>query len=352
MSALATQGLVKGFGGKPVLSGLDLQVSDGSITAILGPSGCGKTTLLRIIAGFIEPDAGMVRLGDRTVVGNGRPVAPQRRRIGYVPQEGALFPHLDVAANITFGLPRAIRSGPRIGEMLDLVELPRSIAARHPHELSGGQQQRVALARALAPDPAMVLLDEPFSSLDASLREGTGRSVIRALRAAGTTAVLVTHDQNEALSLADQVGVMRAGCLAQVGSPTELYQAPVDPEVAMFVGGATVLPARVTGGLARCALGDLSVPTGEAPGDAQVLIRPEQIQVGEGGEDGVEARVSEVSFYGHDAALRLDLLPTGPHVVARTMGSAVPSTGAIVRLRVTGSVRLFDPPASRDDRLN
>lgn len=345
MSALATQSLVKSFGDKPVLAGLDLQVNHGSITAILGPSGCGKTTLLRIVAGFIEPDAGIVRLGDRTVVGNGRSVAPQRRRVGYVPQEGALFPHLDVAANITFGLPRARRGGPRIGEMLDLVELPRNLTSRYPHELSGGQQQRVALARALAPDPAMVLLDEPFASLDASLREGTGRSVVRALRAAGATAVLVTHDQNEALSLADQVGVMRSGRLAQVGTPTDLYRSPVDPEIAMFVGGATVLPAQVTGGLARCALGDLSVPHDEARGDAQVLIRPEQIQVGEGGEDGVAARVTEVSFYGHDAALRLDLLPTGPHVVARTVGSAVPSTGAVVRLRVTGPVTLFDPPA-------
>ncbi len=343
MSALATQGLVKSFGDKLVLSGLDLQVNHGSITAILGPSGCGKTTLLRIVAGFVEPDAGVVRLGDRTVVGNGRSVAPQRRRVGYVPQEGALFPHLDVAANITFGLPRALRGGPRIGEMLELVELPRSIAGRYPHELSGGQQQRVALARALAPEPAMVLLDEPFSSLDASLREGTGRSVVRALRAAVATAVLVTHDQNEALSLADQVGVMRKGRLAQVGSPTEVYRAPVDPEIAVFVGGATVLPAQVYDGLARCALGVLSVPHAQARGDAQVLIRPEQIQVDDGHEDGVAARVTEVSFYGHDAALRLDLLPSGPHVVARTIGSAVPPTGAIVRLRVSGAVTLFDP---------
>ena len=348
MSALATQGLVKSFGEKPVLSGLDLQVSNGSITAILGPSGCGKTTLLRIVAGFVEPDAGVVRLGDRTVVGNGRSVAPQRRRVGYVPQEGALFPHLDVAANISFGLPRARRRGPRIGEMLELVELPQNIAGCYPHELSGGQQQRVALARALAPDPAMVLLDEPFSSLDASLREGTGRSVVRALRAAGATAVLVTHDQNEALSLADQVGVMRAGRLAQVGSPTALYLSPVDPEIAMFVGGATVLPAQVAGGVATCALGEVNVPPDQPQGDAQILIRPEQIEVSEVEGAGVAARVTEVSFYGHDAALRLDVLPTGPHVVARTMGSAVPPAGATVCLRVAGPVTFFEPPTTSD----
>ncbi len=196
-----------------------------------------------------------------------------------MPQEGALFPHLDVAANVGFGLSRSDRRSDRVGEMLDLVELTRAHARRYPHELSGGQQQRVALARALAPKPSIVLLDEPFSSLDASLRASTGRAVVRALRAAETTAVLVTHDQDEALSLADQVAVMRVGRLVQAATPFDLYRSPVDPDVARFVGGATILPATVRSGVATCALGDIELVEARPDGDAQVLVRPEQIRL-------------------------------------------------------------------------
>jgi iron(III) transport system ATP-binding protein len=249
MSSLTVTALTKSFGGTPVLTGIDLHVPEGSFTALLGPSGCGKTTLLRLIAGFDDADSGTVALGNRTVAGAGRSVAARRRGVGFVPQEGGLFPHLTVAGNISFGLPRRQRrDGGRIRELL---------ADRSPHQLSGGQQQRVALARALAPQPSLVLLDEPFSSLDATLREDTRAAVSAALTASGATAVLVTHDQAEALSMADQVAVLRGGRLVQLTDPRTLYRRPGDLDVATFVGEAVVLDADLRDGLAHCALGEL-----------------------------------------------------------------------------------------------
>jgi iron(III) transport system ATP-binding protein len=342
MSSLIVQGLTKAYAATPVLTGVDLHVPAGSLTALLGPSGCGKTTLLRLIAGFLEPEAGTIRFGDKVVAGAGRALPPQARRVGYVPQEGALFPHLDVAANIGFGLPRSRRRSPRVTEMLDLVELPASYAGRYPHELSGGQQQRVALARALAPNPTVVLLDEPFSSLDASLRASTGQAVVRALHAASATAVLVTHDQDEALSLSDQVAVMRAGRLVQADAPYTLYRSPVDADVARFVGGATALPAHVSDGVASCVLGDLPLARACPDGAAEVLVRPEQVRLDGAASDArVEARVTEVSFYGHDASCRLDLQPDGPSLVARLIGLEAPEVGSIVKVGVAGGVVAF-----------
>ena len=343
MTSLAIKGITKSFGAATVLAGVDLEVRSGAISAILGPSGCGKTTLLRIIAGFLNPDSGIVAFGDRTVVGDGCFVSPQKRHVGYVPQEGALFPHLDVRSNIAFGLPRAQRRGVHLAEMLDLVELPAAIANRYPHELSGGQQQRVALARALAPNPALVLLDEPFSSLDAGLRESTGRAVARMLRTAGATAVLVTHDQGEALSLADHVAVMRDGAIAQVATPTQIYLNPVDPGVAAFVGGAAVLSARIDGASAHCALGTLTVEPQHVRGEALVLVRPEQIAIGGPASAGVEALVTDVSYYGHDTAVHLTVQPGGPDVVARVVGEDAPDRGTLVSLEVRGSVTVFAP---------
>lgn len=342
MTSLTVTGVTKSFGPSRVLTGIDLKVSAGSIAAVLGPSGCGKTTLLRIIAGFLHPDGGSVSFGDRVVVGDGCFVTAQKRRVGYVPQEGALFPHLDVVSNIAFGLPRAQRRGAHLAGMLDLVELPSTVANRYPHELSGGQQQRVALARALAPNPTLVLLDEPFSSLDAGLRESTGRAVARALRKAGATAVLVTHDQGEALSLADHVAVMRDGEIAQVATPTEIYLSPVDPGVAAFVGGAAILPALIEGTSARCALGTITVAPQPVQGEALVLVRPEQIALGAPASGGIEARVSDVSYYGHDTAIHLDVIPDGPSIIARMSGREVPERGALVTLTVNGPVTVFD----------
>jgi iron(III) transport system ATP-binding protein len=336
MTALTIAGVRKSYGDTSVLRGVDLVVPQGSLTAVLGPSGCGKTTLLRLIAGFADPDAGTISFGDKVVFRPGHTTKPQHRKAGYVPQEGALFPHLTVAANITFGLPRGERRhGDRVAELLDLVGLDSVLARRYPHELSGGQQQRVALARALAPAPAVVLLDEPFSSLDAALREGTRRAVAGALRAAGATAVLVTHDQSEALSLADQVGVMRDGRLVQLDAPATVYTRPTDTDVAAFVGEAVLLPATVHNGLADCALG--RVPVNCPDGDVRLMIRPEQLEIHvNNGAVGIPARVNEISYFGHDASVRLALLPDGPSITARVHGHNLPPLDSDVHLTLTG----------------
>jgi iron(III) transport system ATP-binding protein len=343
MTALTLSGVTKAFGSTAVLRGVDLHVPARTLTAVLGPSGCGKTTLLRLVAGFDDPDAGTIALGGETVAGAGRPRPPQYRRVGYVPQEGALFPHLSVAANVGFGLARKQRSAGRVGELLELVGLPPELARRHPHELSGGQQQRVALARALAPRPSIVLLDEPFSSLDAGLRESTRRAVADALVAAEATAVLVTHDQAEALSLADQVAVMRHGRLVQLAAPEIVYQSPSDAGVAGFVGEAVLLPASVSDGCATCALGALAV-RGAVSGPARILLRPEQLVLSDTG--GVEARVRDVSYFGHDASVRLELVPGGTEVLARVAGHDRPRPGSLVRLTVIGEALAYPGDAT------
>jgi iron(III) transport system ATP-binding protein len=339
---LTISGVVRSYGPVRVLHGIDLQVPAGSLTAILGPSGCGKTTLLRLIGGFDRPDAGTIRLGDRVLYEHGRSVPPEQRRIGYVAQEGALFPHLTVAENVAFGLRLdAKRTQGRVEELLVMVGLDPSLARRQPHQLSGGQQQRVALARALAPGPHVILLDEPFASLDAGLRESTRRAVAASLAAAGATAILVTHDQGEALSLADQVAVMRQGRLIQVAAPAELYRHPADTETAAFVGEAVILPADVQGDVARCALGSLTVRPTHADGHADVLVRPEQISVRSAGfGGGTPARVLDVSYFGHDALVRLEL-DGGIVVTARPPGYAAPTPGQRVSLVVEGSVHAF-----------
>lgn len=344
MTAVTVRNLTKAFGSSEVLRGIDLTVPEEGVTAILGPSGCGKTTLLRLIAGFDAPDSGEILLGEQLVCGTGRFVAPQHRRVGYVPQEGALFPHLDIGDNITFGLKgRARRDGHRVEELLALVGLNSIVRQRFPHQLSGGQQQRVALARALAPGPSLILLDEPFSSLDAGLREGTGRAVVAALKATQTTAVLVTHDQSEALSLADQVAVMRDGILAQVGTPHEVYRAPADLGVAEFVGAAVVVDADVVDGTASSDLGPLHVIAGYESGRARLLVRPEQIELGGSSQVGVEAKVVEVSYFGHDAAVHLQVLASGRLLTARVSGTSVPVPDTLVQVSVTGPVAAYSP---------
>jgi iron(III) transport system ATP-binding protein len=339
VTGLRVAGLTKSFGDATILSGLDLDVTDG-ITAVLGPSGCGKTTLLRLVAGFLDPDSGTIAIGERVVAGDGRPVPARLRRVGYVPQEGALFPHLDVTANVGFGLPRGARGGARVRDVLDLVELPTAVASRYPHELSGGQQQRVALARALAPEPSLVLLDEPFSSLDAGLREDTGRAVARALRASGATAVLVTHDQGEALSLADQVAVMSAGRFLQVSPPSAIYVRPASPEVAGFVGHATLLDGTASGRTATSDLGVVALVV-EATGPVLLAVRPEQVSVSPEAEAGVVADVLDVSYFGHDATLRARVRGSDTVVIARVPAGGVPTPGTPVCLRVSGDVQAF-----------
>ncbi|MEO8556350.1 MAG: ABC transporter ATP-binding protein [Actinomycetota bacterium] len=346
MTAITVRNLTKSFDSTEVLRGIDLTVPEESVTAILGPSGCGKTTLLRLIAGFDAPDSGEIALSGQLVCGDDCFVAPQHRRVGYVPQEGALFPHLDVAANIGFGLSgRERRDGRRVEELLSLVGLESVVRQRFPHQLSGGQQQRVALARALAPGPSLILLDEPFSSLDAALREGTGRAVLEALKATRTTALLVTHDQSEALSLADQVAVMRDGTLAQVGTPHEVYHAPADLGVAEFVGAAVIVDADVANDVASSDLGLLNVLPGFDAGRARLLVRPEQIELVGSLHAGVEARVVDVSYFGHDAALHLEVVASGRLVTARVSGTSVPVPDTLVRVVVTGPVAAYSPDA-------
>ena len=329
------QGLHKAFGRQPVLVGVDLVVDDGSLTAILGASGCGKTTLLRVIAGFERADRGTVTLGDVVVDDGRRRIPPEHRRIGYVAQEGALFPHLTVAANVGFGLSRQQRNDGRIDGLMEMVGIG-ALRERYPHQLSGGQQQRVALARALVIDPQVVLLDEPFAALDASLRVSVRADVHDVLRAAGTTTVLVTHDQDEALSMADRVAVLRDGSIVQAAAPHELYTRPVDIELARFLGAANLVEAIVNGSKATTALGTLPLTNGAPPGDAVVLVRPEQIEIGD--DPGGQGRVESCEYYGHDAVAKVSVAGSPDPLVVRIAGDQALPPGTVVRVRARGAV--------------
>jgi iron(III) transport system ATP-binding protein len=342
MKDLRITGVTKAFGPQQVLRGVDLTVPHGSFTAILGASGSGKTTLLRILAGFERPDAGEVRLGEEVVDDAEHRFVPcERRRIGYVPQEGALFPHLSVGRNIGFGLPRGALRRQRVVELLELVGL-RGLGRRYPHQLSGGQQQRVALARALAIAPEIVLLDEPFSSLDAAMRASVRADVLGVLRRAGTTSILVTHDQDEALSMADHVAILRRGVIAQVDAPAALYGHPGDAELAGFLGESNVLHGEVRDSVATTGLGRLAIGTwsgGPGGGPAQVLVRPEQIRLDETPDRGVGATVESYEYFGHDAVVRVRPVPPGlPDLVVRMTGGRPVEPGRRVGLSVEGPV--------------
>ncbi|WP_213575402.1 ABC transporter ATP-binding protein [Rhodococcus sp. USK13] len=337
--ALEVNGLDKSFGSTNVLRHIAFSVEAGSTTAIVGPSGCGKTTLLRLVAGFERPDAGTITLGGRVVAG-GEWIPAHRRSVGYVAQDGALFPHATVAANVGFGLPRRSRTRARITELLEMVSLDYSYATRRPDQLSGGQQQRVALARALAREPELMLLDEPFSALDAGLRANTRRIVADVLAKAGITTILVTHDQPEALSFADRVAVMSDGRLAQVGTPREIYSAPIDVPTAEFIGDAVVLSAHVEGERARCALGDVAVIANGVQGEARVMLRPEQIEVTADGA-GVAGTVVDVEYLGSEMLLgiRLDTADgvVSERVTVRRFGATALTPGERVGIRVLGT---------------
>jgi iron(III) transport system ATP-binding protein len=354
VKALSISAVVKAFDGMPVLSGVDLEVPEGSFTAILGPSGSGKTTLLRIIAGFERPDGGQVRLGPDVVDDAQHRFVPcEKRRIGYVPQEGALFPHLNVGRNVAFGLARKEpreRRRARVAELLDLVGLS-GLGRRYPHQLSGGQQQRVALARALASEPEIVLLDEPFSSLDASLRASVRGDVHDVLRQSGATSILVTHDQDEALSMADQVAILRGGVIAQINTPAGLYGAPSDAELAQFLGEANLVRGTAHGTTVSTGLGELEVaPEGPASngtgngtrrleGQVSVMVRPEQLLLGPGGGAGIPSVVRSYEYFGHDAVVRVQPDDHGlPELVVRITGGVPLTPGARVDLTVQGTV--------------
>jgi iron(III) transport system ATP-binding protein len=315
VSRLSVSELWKGYTGAAVLQGVELEAPAGSLTAVLGLSGCGKTTLLRVIAGFERAERGAVSLGGQTLDDGRSYLAPERRSVGYVPQEGALFPHLSVRQNVGFGLPRRERRGRQVSELLEMVGIA-PLAERLPHELSGGEQQRVALARALARRPQALLLDEPFSSLDATLRARVREEVVGLLREQGVTTVLVTHDQEEALSLADSVAVLRDGRIIQHGTPPELYERPADERLARFLGAVNVIDAHFERGVALTALGKLELRGKRPFPDAStgtVLLRPEQLEVHTLEQRGdkrasaqsLRGRVEQCRYYGHDAVLHI-----------------------------------------------
>jgi iron(III) transport system ATP-binding protein len=331
----------KTFGKTRAVAGATLRVKQGTLVALLGPSGSGKTTLLRVIAGFEVPDTGSVWIGGRQVAGQGAWVEPDRRRIGMVFQDGALFPHLTVAGNLAFAGPRPGRAQ----ECLELVGLAQR-AASYPHELSGGERQRIALARALAADPDVVLLDEPFAALDEGLRSSLREEVAAILRTAGASALLVTHNQQEALSLADVIAVMRNGRIEQVGSPEDVYGRPATRSVAEFLGDADILPGTAADGVADCELGRFSADRA-LRGAVEIVLRPERVVIGADGTDAAadhttEARVVGRSYFGHDQLVQLQLA-SGLRLRSRLSGSAVWRQGDVVSVRVTGPVTVLQP---------
>ena len=299
--SVRVESLSKAFGRTRALASASLEVKPGELVGVLGPSGCGKTTLLRLIAGFERPDEGSIVVEGSVVASRAHWAPPERRRIGMVFQDYALFPHLSVADNVAFGLPRRERRGRRPGQTLELVGLEHK-AARFPHELSGGERQRVALARALAPAPAVVLLDEPFSSLDASLRGALRREVELILRDAGASALLVTHDQEEALSLVDRVAVMREGRIVQVGAPEHVYAQPADRFTASFLGDVNVLSGVGRDGGVETELGIFDV-RGAPQGLVHLAVRPEQLELRT--DRAANSEVLEREFRGHDVLYRL-----------------------------------------------
>mgnify|MGYP001335726458 CR=1 FL=1 len=336
---LSIDGLKMSFGDHRVLDGIQLDVEPGEILVLLGPSGCGKTTLLRTVAGLERPVGGTISIGSRCVVGAGTWVAPERRRIGMVFQDWALFPHLSVARNVAYGLARAERGNGRVHEVLDTVGLTE-FGGRTPATLSGGQQQRVALARALAPRPSVLLLDEPFSNLDTALRVDLRTEIHRILLELGITAVFVTHDQEEAFVLGDRVAVMHDGHIEQVATPADLYMRPATRWVASFVGTVNLLAGDGLGARADTPIG--AIPLTESHrGAIEVLVRPEDLHI----SDGDQAEVELVEYYGHDVML-LVRLQDGTRLSVRTPPSFMASRGDRVQVNYRGTCTAAFPAST------
>jgi iron(III) transport system ATP-binding protein len=353
MNALELHSIYKTYGSHRALENISLSVPTGSRTVIVGPSGSGKTTLLRMIAGFEFPDSGRLSLNGQTLVDGTHEVPAHQRLIGYVPQDGALFPHMTVAANIGFGLStKGLEKQERIAELMDSVALDSNMADRWPHELSGGQQQRVALARALAQQPRLMLLDEPFSALDTGLRAAMRKLVARLLADAGVTTILVTHDQSEALSFADQLAVMRQGRLVQSGHPLDLYRYPDDEQTALFLGEAVVMPARIEAGWAHCDLGRIPVNNHRNNLSAQIMLRPEQLQVsnpvtGVAHPQGCKGVVTDRDFGGNTCTLTVELESQlaedqpGRSLLVRSSGLHAPPAGSTVHVSTIGHAHVL-----------
>ncbi len=331
-SALGLAGVDKHYGATHAVRALDLSVAPGEVVTVVGESGCGKSTLLRLVAGLEDPDAGRVTVAGEVVADARTSVPPERRRVGMVFQDHALFPHLDVAANIGFGL-RHLRGADRhrrVAQVLDLVGLEH-LAGRHPHQLSGGEQQRVALARALAPEPAAVLLDEPFSSLDENLRARVRAETLDVMRASGSAALVVTHDQDEALMMGDRVAVMRQGAVEQVDTPVCVFEEPRTRYVATFMGEADFLPAWWAGGILDTEVGPVpGASTDTGAGELEVMLRPHQVALTP--DAAGDATVERVEYHGaytlHDVRLG-----SGRRLRSRQPGSRIP-VGTTVRVRV------------------
>jgi iron(III) transport system ATP-binding protein len=338
-AALRCVNLSKRFGSELVVKHVDLAAGPGEFVALLGRSGCGKTTTLRMIAGLEVPDGGAIAINGHCVVDDGVWVPPEQRRVGMVFQDAALFPHLSVGKNVGFGLARGDDRRSLVAEALARVGLS-GYEQRMPHELSGGQQQRVALARALAPMPEIILLDEPFSNLDAGLRVSVRSEVREILAQVKTTAILVTHDQEEALSLADRVAVMANGAIVQDATPEELYHRPASKAIGMFVGDAQFIPGEGIGRRVRCELGDLPAH-GQAEGPVEVMLRPEQLRLALE-SDAISANATVLSrlFFGHDQLMRIEL-DSGSRLNARLGTYGGIRAGDRVHVAVRGAVLTF-----------
>jgi iron(III) transport system ATP-binding protein len=339
MSRVAVEGVAKSYGEVRVLDSIDLEVDEAEVVVLLGPSGCGKTTLLRLVAGLDTVDRGVITIADRIVSADGIHVLPEQRQIGLVFQDGALFPHLSVGENVGFGLPRPQRrSSRRIDELLELVGLTGRGGDR-PDELSGGQRQRVALARALAPSPELLLLDEPFSNLDAALRVQLRDEVARVVREAGTTSVFVTHDRGEAFAIADRVAVMSEGRLVQVSAPLDLYARPLTPWVATFLGDGSLIDGIADGSAAVTAVGRVELVAGSLTGPVRVLVRPEQVAVRI--DPSGAGRVVRVEPSGSTSGI--DVVIDETRLSARVLGPPTVSPGDTVEVSVTGPCVMFPP---------
>ena len=335
--ALRCHQLAKHFGPTPAVRDVSVTLPRGSILSLLGPSGCGKTTVLRLIAGFEAPDSGWIEIAGRRVAGPEVFVPPEKRRVGMVFQDYALFPHLTVARNVAYGLTRRPEAETRVREVLQLVGLPDK-ERRHPHQLSGGEQQRVALARALAPSPALMLLDEPFSSLDAAQRVRLRAEVGRILRRAEATAVFVTHDQEEAFGLADVVAVMLAGRIAQADTPRAVYDSPADPAIAAFLGETNLLPGTARGAAAECELGSLPLRIPRF-GPVLLLLRRDSLQLRPHPQG--HAQVESVEFRGHYHFSTVRLIGSGIELAVRSADGPRPRAGERVRIELREPVTAY-----------
>jgi iron(III) transport system ATP-binding protein len=337
--------LSRSFGGRTVVDDVSLSVAAGQVTCLLGPSGCGKSTTLRMIAGVDRADQGEVLLDGQQVAGPGVHVPPEWRSVGLMFQDFALFPHLTVAENVGFGLriDRAQKAR-RVGELLEKVDLS-GFGAKHPHQLSGGEQQRVALARALAPNPRVMLMDEPFSGLDNRLRDGIRDRTLELLKDAGTAVLLVTHEPDEAMRMADEIALMRAGRIVQQGAPYNVYNAPADKAAAAFFSDINVIRGTSRGALTETPFGAFLTPGHRDGAEVEIVIRPQHLRIdfdraGRGPnptpEDGTAARgtVLRSRYLGRESLVDFAMDHEGAKLTASVPGVFLPKPGTVLWLMI------------------